>query len=128
MIPSEHTQNYFPVEGLGAIQPGDILGTSPGPLLEISPDDRYSDEYLLFIESVVHPYWTSEVLDLDADNGSSSSWSQGDLSEDAQQQAFDIMYNRLPPHLKSINFNLHAPEWSPLDIQRLGDVLIQYED
>ena len=120
-------KQYFSIEGMGVIQPGDILGTSSGPLFEFSPDDRYSDEYLSLLEFLAYPY-SPEVLNLDTEDDSSSSWSPGELSEDVQRQAFDIMYTRLPPHLKSINFNLHGPEWSPQDIRRLGDVLIQYED
>jgi len=45
-----------------------------------------------------------------------------------QRSSFLSVWNRLPPHLRDIAFDLHDPGWTPTVIEQLGDVLCDFPD
>ena len=45
-----------------------------------------------------------------------------------QRSSFLSVWNRLPPHLRDIAFDLHDPGWTPTVIAQLGDVLCDFPD
>ena len=36
------------------------------------------------------------------------------------------VWERLPPHLRAVAFDLHGPDWTPLAIEQLGDVFCDF--
>lgn len=45
-----------------------------------------------------------------------------------QRVSFESLWNRLPPHLKTVKFDLHGPGWSSDVIKELGDLLHDFQD
>ena len=47
--------------------------------------------------------------------------------DDDQQVAFKRLWQRVPPHLHEINFDLEKALWTVGDVDALGDLLCKYE-
>ena len=45
-----------------------------------------------------------------------------------QRTSFQQLWEKLPPHLRSIKFDLHGPGWTPQVITDLGDLLCEFRD
>ena len=45
-----------------------------------------------------------------------------------QRASFIKLWDKLPPHLRDIKFDLHGEGWTPAVIDQLGTVLFDYQD
>ena len=45
-----------------------------------------------------------------------------------QRSGFLRTWNRLPPHMREITFDLHGPGWTPAIIIQLGEILAEFSD
>ena len=45
-----------------------------------------------------------------------------------QRASFIKLWDKLPPHLRDIKFDLHGEGWTPVVIDQLGTVLSDYQD
>ena len=127
-----------PLSGFTDLEPGDVLGTSPSPLVHISPAALHDPSAVLL--PTTH---TTDVHALHdnipvADDGLPSTDTQptptalcpellARLNAD-QRSSFLQLWGRLPPHLSDITFDLQSTAWSLADITALGDVLCEFHD
>ena len=114
-----HGHQTIPLSGSTDLEPGDPLGTSLSPLVQVP------------LATLGHP-----SLDLPASpptpgvhalHGNIPVASENPPSAD-QRTSFLNRWDRLPPHLRDIIFDLHGSGWSPSVIDSLGDVLCEFPD
>ena len=122
--------------GCGMIQPGEVLGVSDTPLVRIpitvfdglTPDSDLGDQ-----DSTAPPQDQScgtlvgNVRIAEAPEPEPPPAELLGRLDEKQRDAFVEVWDRLPSHLRTINFDLVGSDWSPEVIRQLGDVLVQYE-
>ena len=121
--------------GFANLEPGDILGTSPSPLIQIPlPALHAASTVLLPITHTTDADALRDSIHVAVD-GLPSTETQptptapcpellARLNAD-ERSSFLQLWGRLPPYLRDIAFDLHGTGWSPSVITALGDVLCE---
>ena len=109
------------------LEPGDILGVAHAPLMCVPLDDLQHDGRSSGPSSgppAVTPISvvTASLLAAAAGTASPSPALLEHLTPE-QRASFLRVWERLPSHLRAVAFDLHGPDWTPLAIEQLGDVL-----
>ena len=117
---------------LGCLEPGDLLGVAHAPLMCVPldalqddgrPSGPPSDPTGVTPVSAV----TAPPLAAVAATASPSPALFERLTPE-QRASLLRVWERLPPHLQSVAFDLHGPGWTPLAIEQLGDGLRDFVD
>ncbi len=124
-----------PLSGSTDLEPGDLLGTSSSPLVQVP------------LATLEHPSLDpTPIPDVHALHDNIPVANEGPPSADPppppkspcptllarldtdQRTRFLHLWDRLPLHLRDVMFDLHGSGWSPSVIDALGDVLCEYQD
>ena len=124
----------IPLSGSTDLEPGDLLGTSSSPLVQVPlaslrhlpPDPDVPNVHALH-DNI--PVANDDLPPTDPPPESKSPSPQllARLDTD-QRSSFLRLWNRLPLHLRDVMFDLHGSGWSPSVIDDLGDVLCEFQD
>ena len=144
--------------GVSFLQPGDVLGMAPAPLLRVPlsaiPHEDSNDDLQAASDSSassatgadgsvssraeafghnLHERSTAtggaeNVSDTTAAPSSSPPPALLERLTPEQRNSFTRMWDTLPLHLRDITFNLHGPGWTPAVIADLVQVLCEYHD
>ena len=116
-------RQVLPLVGVAKLEPGDILGVTHAPLMCVPLDAMHSGP------RVVTPISAVLASPLAAAAATASS-SPALLERNTPQQRASSLrvWKRLPAHLCAVTFDLHGPDWTPLTIEQLGDVLCDFAD
>ena len=134
-VPVEHLEQQFSDEAdTSCSVPGPILGsTEDNANRTVDPQVRCHDPFVHNLRStdppVPDPGKSSPAAPAPAHTSPSPppQHVMERLSAD-QRVSFESLWNRLPPHLKLVKFDLHGPGWSPEVITELGDLLHDFQD
>ena len=109
--------------------------TVPGPVTapstdadQLLPPPQYLDPFVHHLrDDTVPPCDESEACLAQQTYRSPSPTPLERFSAD-QRSSFLETWNRLPPHMREIAFDLHGPGWTSVVITRLGKVLAEFSD
>ena len=126
------------LSGSTDLEPGDLLGTSLSPLVQVPlatlghPSlDPPASPPTLGVHALHDniPVASEDPPPADPHDPPTAPCSQLLARLDADQRtSFVNLWDRLPPHLRDIIFDLHGSGWSPSVIGSLGDVLCEFPD
>ena len=122
----------IPLTGHRVLEPGDILGTAPHPLLRVpletlAPHDTQHDVTTI-AESPVTLAPSSTATNVTPDASDDPPNELHHRLDDVQRESFLRLWNRVPPYIRQIDFALDAPGWEPSAIDALGATLTEYVD
>ena len=125
-------QQVLPLVGVADLGPGDILGVAHAPLMCVPLDvlrhdsrarGHFSGPPAATLISVVmaSPFAAAVAT-------ASPSPAVLECLTPEQPASFLRVWERLPSHLPVVALDLHGPDWTPLTIEQLGDVLCDFPD
>ena len=118
--------------GMADLKPGDMLGVVHAPLICVPLDVLQHDSRAPGFSSdppAMTPISavTASPLAAAAATASPSPALLWRLTSE-QRASFLRAWERLPTHLCAVAFDFHGPDWIPLAIEQLGDVLCDFPD
>ena len=128
----------IPLSGSIDLEPGDLLGTSLSPLMQVPlatlghpsldpPAPPPTPGVHALHDNI--PVASENPPPADPHDPPTALCPQLLARLDADQRtSFLNLWDRLPPHLRDIIFDLHGSGWSPSVIDSLGDVLCEFPD
>ena len=125
-------RQVIPLVGVSNLEPVDLLGVAHAPLMSVPLDalqhvGRHSgpssDPPAVTPISAV----TAPALAAVAATASASPALLERLTPE-QRASFLRVWERLPSHLRAVDFDLHGSGWTPFAIELLGDVLRDFAD
>ena len=116
------------------LEPGDILGVAHAPLMCVPLDAMQHDSRPPGLFSgppavnLVSAVTASPLAAAVATASPSLSPAMLERLTPEQRTSFLRVWERLPSHLRAVAFGLCCPDWSPIAVEQLGDVLCNFAD
>ena len=122
----------IPLTGHRDLEPGDILGTAPPPLLcvpseTLAPHDT-QHEATTIAEPPVTLAPPSTATNVTPDASGDPPTELLHRLDNVQRELLLRLWNTVPPHIRQIDFALDAPGWEPSAIDALAATLTEYAD
>ena len=125
-------RKVLPLVGVANLEPGDVLGVAHAPLMCLPLSVMQHDSRPPGLSSGPPPVTpTSDVAASPVAAATAMTLPLPTLLErltPEQRASFLRAWERLPSHLPAVAFDLHGPDWTPLAIEQLGDVLCVFPD
>ena len=126
-------RQLLPLTGVADLEPGDLVGVAHAPLLSVPlgalrhATDVSEPHPGQFPDGQVSAVRSSPDTG-EADTVTAPSPTLLKRLNSDQRSSFLSVWDRLPPHLREIAFDLHDPGRTPPVIAQLGDVLCEFPD
>ena len=120
-------RQMIPLTGYRNLEPGDIFGTAPAPLLRVPLEaltqHDIEHDVTAVAESLVPLASSSPAANVTPDTSDEPHAELPHRLDDDQRGSFLFLWSTAPSHIRQIDFVLDAPGWEPSTIDALSATL-----